>query len=184
MSSEQDKRAPMPSAPMRYSEDGSVDWGNMWDSFCGLALEGGPPHRASMLHAQPEADTASSGYQFALDEIIRGVAAVSGLSASPAAPGWIAVRCHSPAMARWVSDAIVEENVEARADGALLLVPAGDDFALAGEIKNVITAVAKTTHYWHDHIPPEVKSTLALHAQIAWLKTRVLGWADRAEPSK
>ncbi len=25
--------APMAAAPMRYLPDGSVDWGNMWDSF-------------------------------------------------------------------------------------------------------------------------------------------------------
>jgi hypothetical protein len=34
----------MSSAPLRYRADGSVDWGNMWDSFCELAREGGPPH--------------------------------------------------------------------------------------------------------------------------------------------
>jgi hypothetical protein len=25
--------APMAAAVMKYREDGSVDWGNMWDSF-------------------------------------------------------------------------------------------------------------------------------------------------------
>lgn len=34
-------RAPMPSAPMKYMPDGKVDWGNMWDTFCELAQEGG-----------------------------------------------------------------------------------------------------------------------------------------------
>ena len=28
-----DPAAPMAAAPMRYTEDGAVDWGNMWDSF-------------------------------------------------------------------------------------------------------------------------------------------------------
>lgn len=177
MAAEQNKRAPMASAPMRYTEDGDVDWGNMWGSFCALALEGGPPHRATMLYAQATADAASAGYRFVTNEIIRGIAAVSGLRARADAPGWIAVICDSAAMARWVSDAMIQENVDARSDGALLYVPAGEQFTVSGEIKNVITAVAKTTHYWADHVPPELKATLALHAQIDWLKKRVLGWA-------
>ena len=51
-SSELDQCAPMAAAPMKYQPDGSVDWGNMWDSFCVLAREGGPPHRGTMLLAQ------------------------------------------------------------------------------------------------------------------------------------
>ncbi|HEY1012928.1 MAG TPA: hypothetical protein VGE07_09525, partial [Herpetosiphonaceae bacterium] len=64
-----DKKAPMASAPMRYAEDGSVDWGNMWDSFCALALEGGPPHRATLLDAPSDIDPADPAYQAAQDEI-------------------------------------------------------------------------------------------------------------------
>ena len=56
-SSELDKRAPMAAAPIKYQLDGSVDWGDMWDSFCVLAREGGPPHRGTMLQAQTDADT-------------------------------------------------------------------------------------------------------------------------------
>jgi sirohydrochlorin cobaltochelatase len=33
-----------------------------------------------------------------------------------------------------------------------LLLPAGPQFRLDGEIKNVVTAVAKTYHYWKEHI--------------------------------
>ena len=43
--------APMASAPMKYDDDGSVAWGDMWDSYCVLALEGGPPHREVMLES-------------------------------------------------------------------------------------------------------------------------------------
>src|SRR5262245_26888007 len=52
----EDKRAPMAAAPIKYAADGSVDWGNMWDSFCVLAREGGPPHRGQLLDAQEGAD--------------------------------------------------------------------------------------------------------------------------------
>ncbi len=173
-----DKRAPMASAPLKYLPDGSIDWGNMWDTFCLLALDGGPPHRGTMLYAQEEADIESEGYRFAVNEIVRGIYAVSGLIASPAEPGWIAVPCASLSMARWLAEAIIQENVQARYEGLLLLLPVGDTFTLKGEIKNVITAVAKTTHYWREHLPPEVKHALTLQAHLESLKRRVQSWVE------
>jgi len=178
-SSELDKRAPMAAAPIKYQPDGSVDWGDMWDSFCVLACEGGPPHRGTMLQAQTDADISSAGYCFAVEEICRGIDAVSGLRAVSADPGWIAVACRSAGMARWLAEAIQAENVAARAEHTRLLLPVGDYFTLKGEIKNVITAVAKTTHYWGDHVPAEVKQTLELQAQLERLRARVLGWVGR-----
>jgi hypothetical protein len=47
------------------------------------------------------------------------------------------------------------ENVQARHDAEILFLPAGPDFRLAKEIKNVITATAKTCHYWTNHMPAE-----------------------------
>ena len=174
-----DRRAPMAPAPMRFNDDGSVAWGEMWDSFCVLALDGGPPHRVTLLRGEPDSDTTSESYRFAATEIARGVRLVSGLAAAPAAPGWLAVTCHSPGMARWLAEAIVEENVEARAEGATLLVPVGASFSLKGEIKNVITAVAKTTHYWREHLPAEVKQTLELQARLGNMKEWFTGWLRR-----
>jgi sirohydrochlorin cobaltochelatase len=174
--SDNPRSAPMAAAPMKYQPDGSVDWGNMWDSFCVLAREGGPPHRGSMLYADEDSDISSEAYRFAVAEITRGIAAVSGLVAAPSAPGWLEVECRSASMASWLAAAIVEENVEARADGSRLLVPVGAHYTLKGEIKNVITAVAKTTHYWGDHVPAEVKQALALQAQLARLKARLTSW--------
>ena len=176
VSNELDKRAPMAAAPMKYQPDGSVDWGDMWDSFCMLAREGGPPHRGTMLQAQVDADTASVDYRFAVEEICRGIGAVSGLQAVPAGPGWIAVECRSAGMARWLADSIEAENVAARAWQMRLLLPVGDYFTLKGEIKNVVTAVAKTTHFWGEHVPSEVKQTLELQAQLVRWRARVLGW--------
>ena len=63
-------------------------------------------------------------------------------------PGWIAVHCHSPRMAAWLCATILLENVEARCDGARLLLPASSDFALDDQVKSVITVLAKTHHYW------------------------------------
>ena len=178
-SSELDKRAPMASAPMKYRPDGSVDWGDMWDSFCVLARDGGPPHRGTMLRAQTNADITSASYRFAVEEICRGIGAVSGLRAEPAGPGLIAVECRSAGMARWLAESIEQENVAARVEQTRLLVPVGDYFTLKGEIKNVITAVAKTTHYWGEHVPAEVKQTFELQARLDRLRTRVLGWVGR-----
>jgi sirohydrochlorin cobaltochelatase len=172
-----DKRAPMASAPLKYLSDGSVDWGNMWDTFCVLALDGGPPHRGTMLCAQEEVDTQSEGYRFALNEIIRGIKLVSGLEAAPASLGWVRVQCVSVSMARWLAEAINEENVQAWAQDRQLFVPVGDYFSLKGEIKNVITAVAKTSHYWQEHLPAEVKQTLTAQIKIEQLRRQLKHWA-------
>ena len=177
MTEYKDKAAPMASAPMQYRESGEVAWGEMWESFCALALEGGPPHRGEMLKAQLLPDTYSPTYQLAVQEIVRGIQEVSGLPATEVRPGWIGVTCPSAAMAGWLAEAIVAEKVEAHAEAHLLLVPVGDYYTLKGEIKNVITAVAKTTHYWGDHLPAEVKQTLAFQAKLAsfWSWIRRLG---------
>jgi sirohydrochlorin cobaltochelatase len=111
-----------------------------------------------------------------MEEICRGIEAVSGLCAAAARPGWIVVECRSAGMARWLADAIQDENVAARAEQAKLLLPAGDYFTLKGEIKNVITATAKTTHYWGKHVPAEAKRALDLQAQLTRLRACVLGW--------
>jgi sirohydrochlorin cobaltochelatase len=178
-SSLQNKAAPMAPAPMRYTDDGQVDWGNMWDSFCALALDGGPPHRGTVLQADERSDAESPAYQEVLAEITRGVAEVCGLQALAAEPGWLAVRCDSAAMARWLSEAIVAENVAARHEGATLLLPAGQHFRLKGEIKNVVTAIAKTSHYWRDHLPAAAKGALEAQDRLngLWrgLRERFIG---------
>ena len=168
------KAAPMPAGPIVYREDGTVDWGNMWDSFCILALDGGPPHRGDFLYAPDNPNINSESYQFAVAEIARGVLEVSGLTAVPAEPGWLQIQCNSEGQARWLAEAIKEENVQARFEGAWLLVPVGDDFRLKKEIKNVITAVAKTTHYWQEHLAVEVKQTLAFQEKLGaiWRKVK------------
>jgi sirohydrochlorin cobaltochelatase len=159
--------APMASAPFRYRVDGEVDWGNMWDTFCDLALVGGPPHRGTMLEAPVNVDPGSEGYRRVVTEITRGISEVSGLTAEAAEPGWLRIACQSPAQARWLAEAILGENVAARYEATYFFVPIGDQFKVKGEIKNVITAVAKTTHYWDEHLALEVKQTLAAQDMLA-----------------
>lgn len=170
------KSAPMPAGPIVYREDGNVDWGNMWDSFCVLALDGGPPHRGDCLQAPVDPNVASESYQFAVTEIARGVLEVSGLTAVPAEPGWLQIQCKTEGQARWLAEAIKEENVQTRFEGVWLLVPVGDDFQLKKEIKNVITAVAKTTHYWQEHLALEVKQALAFQDKVMRVWRRIRGW--------
>ena len=161
------RAAPMPSAPMRYGDDGSVQWDDMWDTFCELAQTGGPPHRAELLLAQVQVDVTRPSYQVAASEIVRGVQLVSGLRAWQHSPGWIALQCESPAHAHWLCEAGMAENVQTRAVGDVLLLPCGEHYALTGEIKNVVTVVAKTTHYWREHLMSEVKSALAVEQFFA-----------------
>lgn len=169
-----DKAAPMPAGPIVYREDGRIDWEHMWDSFCVLALDGGPPHRGALLTAPQNPAVTSEGYRFAVAEISRGIWEVAALTAVPAEPGWLQIGCHSAGQAQWLAGAIAEENVQARHEGKLLFVPVGDDFRLKEEIKNVITAVAKTTHYWQEHLAVEVKQALAFQEKITglWHKLR------------
>jgi len=171
--STQDRSAPMASALMRYTDNGQVDWGNMWDSFCALPREGGPPHRATLLQPDEGADLANQAYQAVVAEIVRGVAAVSGLAAEIATPGWVAVQCASPGMARWLGEAIVEENVLARSEGSRLFIPASAAYTLQGEIKNVVTALAKTSHYWREHLPREAKQAVELQERLGGFWRRI-----------
>ncbi len=145
----------MGSASLKFAADGRVAWDEMWSDFCDLALAGGPPHRGTYLEpcSPAEALAEEANYQEVVAEIGRGLWLVTGLHVVPrVAPGWIGVRCTSPAMAAWLQRAIVVENVMARRDEAVLFLPAGPHFRLEKEIKNVITAVAKTCHYWTEHM--------------------------------
>jgi len=147
--------APMASAPMRYTDDGQVAWDQMWTDFCDLALAGGPPHRPSVLEPADAGAVraAPEDYERVLGELERGLRLVTGLATLPCElPGWVGLECEDAAAAAWMARAITAENVRVRRQGSLLLLPAGPDFRREKEIKNVITAVAKTYHYWAEHL--------------------------------
>ena len=147
---------PMRSAGLKFAPDGRVAWDEMWGSFCDLALAGGPPHKGALLGPGLDADIDADfdRYDEAADEICRGIRLVTGLRAyvSPD-PGWVRVSCQGDAMAGWLLRAITTENVAARRQGAMLDLPAAPQFRLEKEIKNVITVMAKTCHYWIGHTP-------------------------------
>jgi sirohydrochlorin cobaltochelatase len=146
---------PMAAAPLKYDAAGQVAWDQIWADFCDLALAGGPPHRGELLEPVLSEVVAANpqGYEKVLAELERGLRLVTGLAVVPSkSPGWIGLQCTSEAMALWLLRAIVVENVCVRREGQTLFLPAGPDFRLEYEIKNVITVAAKTHHYWSEHM--------------------------------
>ncbi|MFC6646455.1 hypothetical protein ACFQBQ_12840 [Granulicella cerasi] len=147
----------MGSAGLKYAEDGRVAWNEIWGSFCDLAMAGGPPHRGRMLLPATRDEVAADAprYREVTKELCRGVALVTRLIAEPAdVPGWIHVDCVGVTMAGWLARAITLENVSAHCQGMVLHLPAGPHFRVEKEVKNVITSIAKTVHYWQQHTAP------------------------------
>lgn len=124
--------------------------------------------------AQPASD--ATAYDAIVAELTRGIREVSGLEARAEEPGWLAVRCASPVMANWLAESTERENVQARAVESDLLLPVSAEYTLENEIKSIITVTAKTTDYWFNHLPPEVKQTLALQHMLGQWKRRLFGW--------
>ena len=155
---------PMPAtAPLRFADDGTVAWDQMWTDFCDLALAGGPAHRDTLLEpVAPEAVRSNpDDYDAVLVELARGIESITGLAVKcDAEPGWIGVVCTDEEMARWMLRAIIVENVSVRRTGVILYLPAGPNFRLQYEIKNVITVVAKTHHYWTEHAASRTQDIL------------------------
>jgi hypothetical protein len=153
----------MGSAPLKYGSDGKVAWDAMWDSYCDLAMAGGPPHRGTLLQpaSAAEIQAAPQQYEQAAEEICRGISLVTRLDARPSTrPGWISVPCYGQGMAAWLVRTIVMENVLARHHEETLFLPAGPEFRIHKEIRNVITAAAKTCHYWLEHTPAEQQQSI------------------------
>ena len=162
---------PMRSAGLKYDSDGKVAWNEIWGSFCDLAMAGGPPHKGALLEAgrPAEIDAEPDRYAGVAEEICRGVMMTTLLdtNVSPV-PGWVRVSCLSDAMTGWLLRAIVMENVAARAEGMALDLPAAPHFRLEKEIKNVITVIAKTSHYWLEHMPRgQQRGIASLFARLA-----------------
>jgi sirohydrochlorin cobaltochelatase len=154
----------MGSAGLKYGSDGRVAWDQIWTHFCDLALAGGPPHRGTLLEVSTiaEVEYEPAGYQVVCEEIVRGIKLTSGLHATPTSEvGWIAVQCVGEAMAAWLLRAVMAENVFARRLQDKILVPAGPHFRPAKEVKNVVVALAKTSHYWEGHISDSQRSAAA-----------------------
>jgi sirohydrochlorin cobaltochelatase len=156
---------PMGSAGLKYDSAGRVAWGEIWGSFCDLAMAGGPPHKGALLEpaSRADVDAQPERYTEVAEEICRGIILATELDARRStAPGWIRVGCYSEAMAAWLLRAIVMENVAARCEGRNLELPAAPHFRLEKEIKNVVTVIAKTSHYWLGHIPRTQRQAIAV----------------------
>jgi sirohydrochlorin cobaltochelatase len=162
---------PMRSAGFVFDGEGRVAWDRMWGSFCDLAMAGGPPHKGRWLAPAAAADIAADPHRYdeVVDEIRRGIGMVTGLDVRQADdPGWIPVACYGEAMAEWLTRAIVMENVAARRRRVHVDLPASPAFRLEKEIRNVITVIAKTAHYWVDHLPYSQQAQIgALFAELA-----------------
>jgi sirohydrochlorin cobaltochelatase len=145
----------MGSASLKYGNDGKVAWNDIWQAFCDLAMAGGPPHKGALLEPGSAADVQAQPdrYREVAAEIRRGITMVTGLAVEPSPIlGWVRVDCASYGMAGWLVRAIVMENVSARCEGPLIDLPAGPDYRIEKEVKNVITVTAKTCHYWLEHM--------------------------------
>jgi len=160
----------MGSASLKYGRDGKVAWNEIWGKFCDLAMAGGPPHKGILLEpgSRAEIDAQPERYREVVEEICRGVALTTGLPALPSpVAGWVRLECPNRGTAEWLARAIVMENISARFFGTALDLPAGPAYRVEKEIKNVITALSKTCHYWFDHmVEREQKIVEALFAQM------------------
>lgn len=147
--------APMGAADLVYDQDGQVVWDRIWGDFCDLAWAGGPPHRGTLLRAGNEDEVREHphSYEEVIDELARGLTMVTGWPVwTNCPPGNIGLICPDRDAARWLCTAIAAENIDVHIfNKRTLLLPAGPDFRIEFEIKNVITAVAKTHHYWTEH---------------------------------
>ncbi len=155
---------PMRSAGLKLDAGGKVAWDQIWQTFCDLAMAGGPPHKGKLLEpGTREAITANpSQYETVVDELCRGIVMASEMPAYRAAQdGWIEVHCFSQTMADWLARAIVMENVATHSNGLMLYLPAAPHFRIEKEIKNVVTVIAKTTHYWMGHMSRSQKALIA-----------------------
>jgi hypothetical protein len=153
----------MGSAGLKFGPDGNVAWDQMWGSFCDLAMAGGPPHKGKLLEPATaiEVEAEPEKYKKVATEICRGIYSVTGLGCEPSTvPGWIHVDCESSGMAAWLYRAIVMENVSARLEDTAVGLPVGPHYRIEKEIKNVITSLAKTSHYWMDHMSRSQQQTI------------------------
>jgi hypothetical protein len=145
----------MGSAKIVPDASGRIPWDTIWTSFCDLAMAGGPPHRGKLLEpvAPEEILKSPDKYASVVAEIRRGIELASGLKTcdSPYS-GWICIQCDSDQMAAWLMRAILVENISVRRESDKLYLPAGPNYRIDKEIKNVITSVAKTHHYWQAHL--------------------------------
>lgn len=153
------QRSAVTAVDFAWLENGRPDWNAIWLSAGDLALFGGAPARSTSAALHHVIDTRVLAEDFdAVGEVRHGIFETTGLYAEPADEGWLAVTCESTTMAAWLAAAIILENVDARFDEERLLVPASPSFALTDEVKSVVVVVAKTHHFWLEHVAGGVQA--------------------------
>lgn len=175
---------PMRSAGLKFDSDGKVAWNEIWGSFCDLAMAGGPPHKGALLQPGTAAEIAAhpGRYDEVVEEICRGITLATDLPAAPSREaGWVRVSCYSETMAAWLLRAIVMENVCVDASGRQLDLPASPAYRLEKEIKNVVTVIAKTNHYWMSHMARTRKEDIAV---LFDAMSKAMPLAQPARPSE
>src|ERR1700733_13783144 len=72
----------MGTASLKYGNDGKVAWNDIWQTFCDLAMAGGPPHKGMLLEPGPRADIEAQPdlNREVVAEIRRGITMVTGLA--------------------------------------------------------------------------------------------------------
>ncbi len=161
---EEVKPVSMGSAGLKFDAAGKVAWDEIWQHFCDLAMAGGPPHKGKLLEpaTKEEIDSQPGPYREVVREICRALRMVSDLAVEPSTnPGWVRVFCPSPIMAGWLARAINMENVSAHLQDDVVELPAGPHYRLEKEVKNVVTSLAKTYHYFDGHLEPGQHSRIA-----------------------
>jgi sirohydrochlorin cobaltochelatase len=172
---------PMKSAGLKFDAEGQVAWDEIWGSFCDLAMAGGPPHKGSLLEPGTPAEIAARPDRHAevVAEIRRGITLATDLRTVEAPmPGWVRVETLNESMAGWLLRAIVMENVAVRAEGGWIDLPAAPQFRLEKEIKNVVTVIAKTCHYWLGHMPLTQRRRIAHLFTLIAAESPLIGPGD------
>ncbi len=161
----------MGSASLKYGSDGQVAWGEIWGSFCDLAMAGGPPHKGLLLEpgTPSEIQEQPERYRTVVEEITRGIRLASEVAViGSSQDGWVQLDCDNRTMAEWLLRAVLMENISCRWEGTTIQLPAGPHYRIEKEVKNVITSIAKTTHYWLGHISrPQQELIRKAFAQMA-----------------
>ena len=146
----------MGSAGLKYGSDGKVAWNEMWATFCDLAMAGGPPHKGMLLEpgTQVEID-ANSGR---LRTGRRRDCARRATGDRPRGPSLRRSRLGARGLSQrrdgWMAAASDRdgERLGSRATDRRSTFPPAPRYRVEKEIKNVVTVIAKTCHYWTGHM--------------------------------
>lgn len=150
----ENNKSSMAAAEMRYDNNGNPMWNEMWSAFCGLAAEGGPPHRgiSDRIKFSPNYKIIDQKkFDQVSKEISRGLIMLGAKNPMVNKKGEITIDLGNLTKAKWFAYAIRLENVEARNSGTNLILPFNENFKTDKEVKSIMTVWGKAKHYWYNH---------------------------------